>query len=407
MNEKQIEIVRSTVPLLEERGVELTRYFYERMLKGDSQVEKFFNPSHLHNGGQQEALAGAICAYAKHIDNPSVLASAVELIAHKHVSLMIQPEHYPIVGKHLLGSIQEVLGLSEDDPVIEAWAAAYQQLAEIFIERERQLYQRQKTVKDGWTGFRELRVVEKTPESELITSFYLKNESGGLPLFKPGQYITIKLPDTVPFHSTRNYSLSLAPNEEVYRISVKREDGCGSEVPAGNVSNFLHENVEANDKLLVGPPCGDFFLDTKGDYQRPLVLLSGGVGITPLLSMLHASLRDCPDRKVYFFHAARHGGVHAFREEVRELAHSYENLQFRFVYNEPRDEDRRQNHLTGLIDSAFLKEHLPSNDCDFFFCGPRPFMVSVNQQLKDWNVPEEQLSFEFFGPRRVLEAVPV
>ena len=77
------------------------------------------------------------------------------------------------------------------------------------------------------------------------------------------------------------------------------------------------------------------------------------------------------------------------------------------MYNEPRDEDRRQNHLTGLIDSAFLKEHLPSNDCDFVFCGPRPFMVSVNQQLKDWNVPEEQLSFEFFGPRRVLEAVPV
>ena len=188
---------------------------------------------------------------------------------------------------------------------------------------------------------------------------------------------------------------------------MKREDGYGSDVPAGNVSNFLHKNVEVNDMLLVGPPCGEFFLDTGADCQRPLVLLSGGVGITPLLSMLHASLRDCPDRKVYFFHAAKHGGVHAFREEVQELAQSYESLQFRFVYNEPREEDRRQNHLAGLIDSAFLKEHLPTNDCDFFFCGPRPFMVNVHQHLRDWGVPEEQLSFEFFGPRRSLEAVPV
>lgn len=402
MNQNQIEIIRATVPLLEERGVELTRYFYRRMLDGDSQVRRFFNPSHLRNGGQQEALAGAICAYAKHIDNPGALASAVELIAHKHVSLMIRPEHYPIVGKHLLGSIQEVLNLSPDDPVVQAWAAAYRQLADIFIQREQQLYKQQEKVKNGWTGFKELRVVRKCVESDLIASFYLENESGGVPLHKPGQYITVKLPDTVPFHSTRNYSLSCAPNEKFYRISVKREEGRG--VPPGNVSNYLHQNVQENDTLLVGPPCGEFFLDTASDCRRPLVLLSGGVGITPLLSMLHASLQDCPERKVYFFHAARHSGVHAFRREVQELAQSHDNLEFRFIYSEPNDDDRRQNHARGFIDSLFLKKHLPSNDCDFYFCGPRPFMMNVNECLRDWKVPEERLSFEFFGPRRSMEA---
>ena len=180
-----------------------------------------------------------------------------------------------------------------------------------------------------------------------------------------------------------------------------------SEVPPGNVSNYLHDKVKENDTLSVAPPCGNFFLNTEKDHHRPLVLLSGGVGITPLLSMLHASLQDCPERKVYFFHAARHSGVHAFRDEVRELARSYKNLEFRYVYSEPNAEDRRQNHPGGFIDSRFLKDNLPNNNCDFFFCGPRPFMMNINQHLKDWQVPEEQLSFEFFGPRRSMEAVPV
>jgi nitric oxide dioxygenase len=406
MDPEQIAIVKSTVGVLEERGVELTRYFYKRMLEGDSQVQEFFNPAHLHSGGQQQALAAAICAYANHIDNPGALTTAVELIAHKHVSLLIQPEHYPIVGKHLLASIQEVLGLNADHPVILAWAAAYQQLADIFIETEKNLYQQQKDAQNGWVGFKPLTVTRKVRESDAITSFHFQSSDGGLPTFKPGQYISVRLPASVPFHAVRNYSLSCAPNEETYRISVKREEG-GTDSPPGNVSNYLHDNLRVGDTLDIAPPCGEFFLDTEIETDRPLVLLSGGVGITPMVSMLHASLNHLPAREVIFIHAARHSGVHAFRDEVDALAKQHSNLKVRYLYDAPLADGRCHElcHRVGFIDENFLREHVPSKDCDFYFCGPVPFMMNLHQILREWNVSEERLHFEFFGPKRSLQPV--
>ncbi|HAM75827.1 MAG TPA: NO-inducible flavohemoprotein, partial [Alcanivorax sp.] len=139
----QLAVIKATVPVLQEHGETLTRHFYQRMFEHNPEVRPYFNPAHQRSGSQQRALAGAICAYAQHVDNPAALTDAVELIAQKHVSLGIRPEHYPIVGENLLASIKEVLGDAATDDIIDAWAAAYGALADIFIGREADIYHEQ------------------------------------------------------------------------------------------------------------------------------------------------------------------------------------------------------------------------------------------------------------------------
>ena len=186
-------------------------------------MRPYFNPAHQRSGSQQRALAGAICAYAQHVDNPAALTDAVELIAQKHVSLGIRPEHYPIVGENLLASIKEVLGDAATDDIIDAWAAAYGALADIFIGREADIYQEQEQ-RFGWQGFKPFVVARREPESDNITSFYLRPADGAaLHPHKPGQYITLRVDVPGAGPVMRNYSLSNAPGDEYYRISVKRE----------------------------------------------------------------------------------------------------------------------------------------------------------------------------------------
>jgi nitric oxide dioxygenase len=233
----------------------------------------------------------------------------------------------------------------------------------------------------------------------VITSFYLRpSDGGGLPLFKPGQYITVRIPDAHGQTTMRNYSLSNPPGEDYFRISVKQE-------PNGFVSGFFHRSASEGTEIEVGPPCGEFFIDLTEKHERPLMLLSAGVGITPLLSMLLSVLKAQPDREVFFVHGALHGRVHAFREYVRQLASQHPNLKVHYRYNEATDEDRamRWHDSEGLIDAELLEDMLPDRDADYYFCGPKPFMVNIYHNLLKWGIPPSQVHFEFFGPRQELE----
>src|SRR5688572_25924693 len=194
------------------------------MFSHNPEVGPYFNAANQTKGTQQRALAGAICAYAANIDNLEVLGDAVELISNKHVSLMIKPEHYPIVGENLLASIKEVLGDGATDDIINAWAEAYGFLADILIGREKQIYEENAKKPGGWEGFKKFRVIRKEKESSNITSFYLTAADGApLPAFKPGQYITVRTSTPDGSTTMRNYSLSDKPGQEWFRISVKRE----------------------------------------------------------------------------------------------------------------------------------------------------------------------------------------
>ena len=389
---EQRAIVQSTVPLLETGGEALTTHFYQIMLSEHPEVRPFFNQAHQASGDQPRALANGVLMYARHIDRLEQLGGLVSQIIHKHVSLQIEPAHYPIVGGCLLRAIREVLGAEiATDAVIAAWAAAYQQLADILIGAEEKIYADTAAAPGGWRGARAFRVARKEPESAEITSFYLEPQDGGaLPDFAPGQYIGLRLV-VGGEEIRRNYSLSAAPNGQFLRISVKRE-------PGGVASGHLHGQVQVGDLLDLFPPAGDFVL---ADGNKPVVLISGGVGITPTLAMLDAALAS--QRPVHFIHFARNRSVHAFRAAIDARKARHAQLQRFYVYDEPSAEADAP-HATGLLSSAQLGALLPaSRDVDAYFLGPKPFMRRVKKQLRELGVPEAQTRCEFFGPASALE----
>lgn len=396
LSEEVIRIVKSTAPVLQEHGETLTRHFYQRMFRENPEVAPLFNAKNQHGGTQQRALAGAICAFAANVDRLEVLGAAVEGIAQKHAGLGIKPEHYPIVGSNLLASIQEVLGIPEDHEVVSAWAEAYGFLAHILIGREKSIYDEQEAVPHGWSGFRKFVIHRKEAESAVIVSFYLRPvDGGGVPSYKPGQYLTVRVPDGGGTTTMRNYSLSGAPRENEFRISVKAED-------QGYVSGFLHGAPEGTE-LEIGPPCGDFFLDPEVRSEKPLVLLSAGVGITPVLAMLESVVRSQPERQVIFIHAALNSRTHAFGNTVRHLAKNHPNVTTHFRYSEPQPGDAGHDSV-GFVDAALIESLIPGKDCEFYFCGPKPFMVGIYQHLLEWGIPGSQVHFEFFGPKEALVA---
>lgn len=391
------ELVKATAPVLREHGLTLTRHFYARMFRDNPELKAVFNQGHQRAGTQQQALALAVAAYAEHIDAPMALLPVLERIAHKHASLGIRAEHYPVVGRHLLASIQEVLGEAATPALVEAWAAAYGQLADVLIGLERQLYQQAATQEGGWSGWRGFRVQRKTAESEEITSFELAPADGGaVPLYSPGQYLSVRMfVPALGLHQPRQYSLSAAPGGRTLVISVKRE-APDHQRPEGLVSNLLHDTVREGDVIEVAPPMGDFRLHT--DRTTPVVLISGGVGVTPMVAMLeHLAASDSP-REVHFLHACRHGGVHAFADRVNTLTGRLPKARRWVAYEHPRAEDlRRGDHdAAGRLDLGDLPHALPA-DADHYLCGPVPFMVAQQSALRARGVPAERIHAEVFG----------
>src|SRR5688572_28880603 len=191
----QRDIVKATVPLLETGGEALTTHFYKIMLSEFPEVRPLFNQAHQASGDQPRALANGVLMYAKHIDRLEMLGDLAAQIVNKHVALQVLPEHYPIVGQCLLRAIREVLGAEvATDEVIDAWAAAYGQLADILINAEKGAYDAKAQAPGGWRGARNFKVVRKEAESDEICSFYFEPEDGGAVMgFEPGQYIGIRL----------------------------------------------------------------------------------------------------------------------------------------------------------------------------------------------------------------------
>lgn len=396
-----ISVIKSTVPVLQEHGETLTRLFYQRMFENSPEVKVFFNQAHQQAGSQQRALAAAVCAYAENIDNPAVLSNAVEVIAQKHASLGIQAEHYPIVGQNLLAAIKELLGEAATDEIIDAWAEAYQALASIFIEREKNIYQQQQ-IDHGWQGFKAFKVIRSQRESSNIRSFYLQPDDGGsLQPHLAGQYITVRV-NTENGEQMRNYSLSNLPSSDVYRISVKRETTDNTDAPDGVVSNFLHEQVTEGDILSLAPPCGEFILKTP--ETKPVVLIAGGVGITPLLAMLHQRLECDNATSTTLIQAAVNGDVHAFSNEIRDLTVRHQQLNWHVRFSDPSEQDRQKQNFDseGLIDEGLVSTL--DKTADYYLCGPQSMMKHCYQLLTQAGVASENIFTEAFGPAQSLNS---
>lgn len=406
LSPQTIEIVKEITPLVAANAETVTRRFYQLMFAGNPEVQAYFNQAHQHSGGQQRALAGAICAYFANIDNLGALGPAVNLIAHKHCSLGIRPEHYPIVGKHLLAAIKDVMGDAATDEILGAVAEAYGFLAEVCIQREADIYRQQRETVGGWNGYRTFVVDRKIPESDIVTSFYLRPADGGsLPSFEPGQYVTVRIEHPRTPTSPRNYSLSDAPGNTHFRISVKREPGLVEGAPDGLISNYLHDVVQVGDELQMGPPCGEFTLPAQLPSDRPIVLLAGGIGVTPLLSMAKALVKQGANAPIQFVHAARNSRVQALAGEIRALG-EHANVSTHIIYDDPLETDvsERRCDSVGTVGTDFLRDRTPYQQASFYFCGPKPFMQSVYAGLKELGVGDDRISFEFFGPRQDITA---
>ncbi|SCZ60093.1 MULTISPECIES: NO-inducible flavohemoprotein [unclassified Pseudomonas] len=385
-------IIKATVPLLESGGEALITHFYRMMLSEYPQVRPLFNQAHQASGDQPRALANGVLMYARHLDQLDQLGDLVAKIINKHVALQILPEHYPIVGGCLLRAISEVLGSEiATQEVIDAWAAAYNQLADILIGAEAAIYDEKAQAPGGWRGAREFRLVQKVEESAEITSFYFEPlDQGPILAAEPGQYIGLQL-FIGGEEIRRNYSLSALSNQGQYRISVKRETG-------GVASNYLHDQCPVGTSVMLFPPAGEFTLAAS---DKPLVLISGGVGITPTLPMLEAALAT--ERPVHFIHCARNGQVHAFRNWVDELAQRYPQLKRFYCYAEDDGVSPAADKL-GMLTREQLAEWLPEQrDLDAYFLGPKGFMAAIKRHLQALGIPEQQSRYEFFGPAAALE----
>lgn len=403
----QLAIIKATVPVLQAHGETITTVMYRNMIKAHPNMNNIFSHTSQITGAQPRALARAVLAYAMYIDDLPKLSHAVERIAQKHVSLFIQPEQYDIVATHLIGAIGEVLGDAATPEIVDAWTAAYGVLASVFIGREAELYR----ADENWTGWRKFRIARKVQEAKDIVSFYLEPADGVVPLpkFLPGQYVSLQTMVPQLGHlQSRQYSLSSWPGESwrYYRVSVKKERDSEAKVD-GLLSNLLHDRYGKGDTVELSHPHGEFFLDPSDVSKAgaPAVLVSAGVGATPLISMLQAlSQPSAVNRPVSWIHTSLSKATQPFADEVVEIM---EGLRGKKVVSHVHlrqgasEEGKPRLDITSLDQEQELLVH----DCraEYYICGPEQFMLSIRNNLVELGVDRSRVYLELFATGDVEE----
>ena len=422
LTNEQIQTVKATVPVLKQHGEAITTIFYQNMLRENEELRNIFSKTSQDTMRQPRALATSVLAYATYIDDLGKLTAAVERIAHKHVSLQVTPAQYDIVGKYLIQAIGQVLGDAATPPIVEAWTAAYSALAALFIGLEGKMYQA--NAAEGWVGWRKFRIARKVTESSNIASFYLVPSDGRpLPRFKPGQYVSLQL--HVPqlgYLQSRQYSMSEAPrgsgDVDHYRISVKRDDGDKPGVP-GIISNMLHNDYKEGDEVELSHPQGEFFVDPHDTSKEgvPLVLISVGVGATPLMSILESLSatrngdgdgdgvsKPSVKRPIAWVHSSRSKDAQLFREAVQQIVRDNDNVSAHIFLRTltPADQEgvdytfgEMRLNLDKIDGNRDL--HLDDARTEYYICGPEDFMIDVRRVLTGKGVDKSRIHLELFA----------
>lgn len=386
LNEKQLEVISATAPVVAEHAETIASTFYPLMFERYPHVRSMFNMRHQQTGEQPRALARSVVAYALNRNDPEALERLMRPIVNKHVAINLQPDQYPIVAECLMAAIGEVLGDAVTPEIADAWSGLYWEFAERLIDAEEATYRALEEAPGGWRGERDFTLVDRVPESEEIVSFYFKPADGKpIRTFQPGQYLGVAL-DIDGEQSLRQYSLTSRPGDDVYRISVKRED-------QGRASRHLHDHVKVGDHVHLLAPVGEMVLD---DRDAPVMLISAGVGQTPMLSLMAQALDA--GRQVIYLHGARNARVHAFHEHLQAMAEQYgSQLTYRYVYSDPESTEEQRHK--GIIDRALLGDYLPREATpSCYFTGPTGFMRDVDNALAALGIDTPYRHFEYFGP---------
>ncbi|MCK5881086.1 MAG: NO-inducible flavohemoprotein [Sinobacterium sp.] len=385
LSQSTIDTVKSTVPLLEGVGPDITKAFYARMFEHNPELYNIFNKANQRKGTQANALFNAVIGYAKNIDNLGALGPVVSLIAHKHASLSVKPEQYDIIGGHLLATIQKTFDLPDNHEVLTAWGEAYGVLADIFIGAEEGIYASNENQDNGWRDFKDFTITNINEESPLVKSFTLKPADGkGVVPFQAGQYLGVRVkPDADDYYQIRQYSLSGFGAGDTYRISTRREE-------QGAVTQYMH-GLSVGDTVEVQAPAGVFTL-ADGDEH---VFISGGVGITPLLSMVKQLEAERPNAKVTFVQCVQSKEHELFAQELKD---SSLNISYKLCLAEGSEGDYQ-----GLVNADILSDCANSPTANYYTCGPLAFMKAAYKGLKSNNIAADKIHYEVFGPDASLE----
>jgi len=394
-------LVRATLPAVTQRGTEITAVFYDTMFAAHPDLLNVFNRGNQANGEQRQALAGSVVAFAAHLvedGHPGQFEHMTGRIAHKHASLGIRPEQYAIVGRYLLGAVGTVLGQAVTAGVHDAWTEVYWVFATALAAAEGGLYGRSGV--DVARPWRPWRVTGHAPAGvDVVTLELVPADGGPVPDFRPGQYVTVnvELPDGS--RQPRQYTLCRGPGRPSLQIAVSRQRG-DADTPEGIVSRHLHETTRVGDVLSVSHPFGDVTLDESDD---PLLLISAGVGITPMAAIVDHLARNHPGRPVVAAHADHRSATHPLRAQVREAGRSLHHFQELTWYGELTAADHRAGVRQGRIDIGSLPL---ADDALIYVCGPLAFLSATVDALLGRGVAAERIQYEIFGPdlfaRRLL-----
>lgn len=384
-------VVRATLPAVGGALDEITTRFYATMFADQPQLlDGLFNRGNQASGEQRKALAGSIAGFAQALlADPDARPDALlDRIAHKHAALGVTEDQYTVVHKYLFRAIADVLGEAVTPEVAAAWDEVYWLMAGALIAQEARLYQQAQI--DPRKPWRQWTVVERREETADVASFLLRPaDDGPMPSARAGQYVSVRalMPDGV--HQTRQYSLSNAPGDRERRITVKRVASV-ADAPEGEVSSHLHRTVRAGDELTLSAPFGDVVLD---DADTPLLLVSAGIGCTPMVGMLEHLAATGATRPVWVLHADRSPAEHALRADTDRVLGDLPGARAHFWYEQ--DAAGEPGARTGLMDLTGLD--LPA-DADVYLCGSLPFMRAVRTQLLHAGIPARHIRYEVFGP---------
>ena len=261
---------------------------------------------------------------------------------------------------------------------------------------------------DGaWNGYRGFIVTKLVRECCNTVSVYLAPEDGKpIPHFKPGQHITLRFqPKGKSKPLVRCYSLSGPPGKPWYRISVKHVADKGNDQGPGLVSTIVNCETEVGDRIPIKAPSGSFFLDEESNDV--LVLLAGGIGITPMISMMEHSIATNPQRSIVLVHGSRNGQEQQFKEYLNRCAASSDRVHVINCYSQPVAQDTKgvDYQIEGKVTIELLQAVLPNAHCQFYLCGPPAFMESLHSGLLEWRVDESRIRFEQFGPSTIKKKI--
>lgn len=380
------EVLTATLPAVEGALDDITPLFYQRMFTAHPELhDDLFNRTNQKIGTQPKVLAGSIAAFARlqlHPD-PEQQRFIIERVAHKHASLGVIADQYPIVHEHLFAAIVDVLGEAVTPAVAAAWDELYWEMAHVLIGRENELYREAGVVPgDVW---RDVRVVGRDQVGPDAVSFTVTAaDSGPLPSFRPGQYLSVQVPLADGARQIRQYSLTGSPDDPRWRFSVKLD---------GEVSTHLHERIFEGDLLAVSTPFGDLSLP-RG--EAPLLLASAGIGCTPVIGLLAHLVATGDRRRVQVLHADRSRSRQPHRGELADLVQKLPDAQLTQWYENGYDAgDGDRIGLMSLDDIPIDPETVA------LLCGPAGFLSSVRGSLLDKDLPEDRIHYETFGPELV------